>query len=946
MSTASSQPRAVVSGTPVRVGIGMTLCDRATYLREAIESLLNQSFGDFRLTLVDDGSTDETESLARSYEQRDPRVRYFRFPERRGMVAAWRAAFERGSAEGEHYFAWASDHDRWHPQWLEALVEALDRAPAVVLAYPRTQRIDPSGMPLSKPARQFDTTGIANRRERWRLLNRSNAVAAGDMVYGLMRVAAVREAGVFREVLCPDRLLVAELTLQGQIRQVPRTLWYRRQFAAGSVERQRFTLFAPGTRAPSVITPPWYLHARSLWATYGDPSRHSPAMSRGEAARLVTAYTAAYAWRHYAKSSVQHGLLSMLGWPRWIYKHLKHTVLLGLYWALVASRRLGVTPLVERVRGRMTGGEEVRTRAAQPAPAVASRGDAALDGAPAKVLFIARHFTYFRNYESVIATLATRGHSLHLAAERQEDLGGQQMVERLSLQYPGVSHGRIPDRQDGWTTFVTKLRMTIDYLRYLEPDYAATPKLRARARARVPRLGFWLLSIGGAWSPAGRRVLRAVLHACERAVPRSIPIDEFLRGQDPDVVLLTPLIGVVVSPQLDYLRSAKALGYPTALCVWSWDHLSSKAILRDFPDRLFVWNETQRDEAVTLHGVPQERVVVTGAQCFDQWFDRRPSTDRATFYRRLGFPEDRAALLYVCSSLFQGSASEALFVQRWIRALRTSGLEPLASTPVLVRPHPARMKEWADVDLSTERAVAVWGRNPVDRDARADYFDSLFHCAAIVGLNTSAFLEGAIVGRPTFATLLPEHHENQEGTLHFHYLTNVGGGLLETSRSFGDQFEQLNAVLAGGEHESPRSRPFVEAFIRPHGLATAATPVFAREVEKLRSLKREPAAVPGAFSVLRIVLRPVAALMASEAAAPLVSSHHERVIAARHRAHRERVAQAWQVKDAHNAAEQREKEARLADRKRRKARKAAEWRRTKTMINLKRRIRKRIGFAL
>ena len=41
-----------------------------------------------------------------------------------------------------------------------------------------------------------------------------------------------------------------------------------------------------------------------------------------------------------------------------------------------------------------------------------------------RVLFIARHYTYFRNYESVIAMLATRGHTLHLAAERQEDLGG------------------------------------------------------------------------------------------------------------------------------------------------------------------------------------------------------------------------------------------------------------------------------------------------------------------------------------------------------------------------------------------------------------------------------------------------------------------------------------------------------------------------------------------
>ena len=361
MSTASNQRRSEVSGTPAPVGIGMTLCNRATYISEAIESLLGQSFGDFKLTLVDDGSTDDTEALARSYEQRDPRVRYIRFPQRRGMVAAWRTAFERGSADGAHYFAWASDHDRWHPQWLRVLAETLDQDPAVVLAYPLTQLIDPSGMPLVKPVRQFDTGGIANREARWRLLNHSDAVAAGDMVYGLMRVTAVREAGVFREVLCPDRLLVAELTLRGQIRQVPQALWYRRQFAAGSVDRQRSTLFEPGAKTPSGVTPPWYLHARSLWATYGRPARRPLTMSRGEAARLIAAYTAAYAWRHYAKSSVQHGILSMLGWPRWMYRRLKHAVLLGLYGTLIVSRRLGITPLIERVgqstwrRRRSTG---------------------------------------------------------------------------------------------------------------------------------------------------------------------------------------------------------------------------------------------------------------------------------------------------------------------------------------------------------------------------------------------------------------------------------------------------------------------------------------------------------------------------------------------------------------------------------------------------------------
>jgi hypothetical protein len=319
------------------VGIGVTLQNRAAYLAEAIDSLLAQSYDHLQLVLVDDGSTDETESIARAYQQRDRRVRYVRFDARRGMVASWRSAFEHATAGGARYFAWGSDHDRWHPDWLATLVDALERHPDVVLAYPLTQRIDPDGAPLAKPARQFDTFLVTDRDRRWTHLSRSDAVAAGDIVYGLMRADAVRDSGVFRPVLCPDRLLVAELTLRGQIQQVPQVLWYRRQFATGSIERQRDTLFAPGTAVPSRLTPPWYMHAQSLWATYG---RGTPQLSlaRGDAARLITGYAAAYAWRHYGKSSVRRGILSVLGWPRWVYKRARHALLHGVYHVLVATR--------------------------------------------------------------------------------------------------------------------------------------------------------------------------------------------------------------------------------------------------------------------------------------------------------------------------------------------------------------------------------------------------------------------------------------------------------------------------------------------------------------------------------------------------------------------------------------------------------------------------------
>ena len=84
-----------------------------------------------------------------------------------------------------------------------------------------------------------------------------------------------------------------------------------------------------------------------------------------------------------------------------------------------------------------------------------------------RVLFIARHFTYFRNFESVIAGLAERGHAVHLAADREEALGGRELVDRLAARFPSlVSVGFTPILQWGrYRRLASTLRLGLDYLR-------------------------------------------------------------------------------------------------------------------------------------------------------------------------------------------------------------------------------------------------------------------------------------------------------------------------------------------------------------------------------------------------------------------------------------------------------------------------------------------------
>jgi glycosyltransferase involved in cell wall biosynthesis len=346
---AGSSDRARPAHPPGAVVLGMTLYNNARHLPEAIESLLAQTHADFTLILLDDASADETESVAGAYASRDPRLKYFRHDSRQAMIATWRDVVQLALREcpSAEYFAWVSDHDRWHPRWLERLLAELEGDPDAVLAYPITRRIGQTGAELDKGPRLFDTTGCRDLRARWRHMCHA-AVGAGDMVYGLMRITALTRAGIFRRVLRPDRLLIAELILYGGVRQVPEALWFRRESGAASVDRQRHTLVLAGDEPKWFGTPPWFQHAVALWEQYAAPERPPLPISRMAWRGMLLRYALTYGWKHFRKTEASHAVgrgIDNVIWTKKIVKHHWHhavyNLLVGSRVALGRLRRFG-----------------------------------------------------------------------------------------------------------------------------------------------------------------------------------------------------------------------------------------------------------------------------------------------------------------------------------------------------------------------------------------------------------------------------------------------------------------------------------------------------------------------------------------------------------------------------------------------------------------------------
>lgn len=123
-----------------RVSVVVPVFNRQDYIGSAIESVLAQSFADFELLVVDDGSTDRTPEIVQSY--RDPRIRLISHPHNLGIPTSRNRGLE--SARGE-YIATLDSDDWAHPQRLQRQVAFLDSHPEHALVGSWIGRINSDG---------------------------------------------------------------------------------------------------------------------------------------------------------------------------------------------------------------------------------------------------------------------------------------------------------------------------------------------------------------------------------------------------------------------------------------------------------------------------------------------------------------------------------------------------------------------------------------------------------------------------------------------------------------------------------------------------------------------------------------------------------------------------------------------------------------------------------
>jgi glycosyltransferase involved in cell wall biosynthesis len=214
--------------TPPVLGIGLPVYNGGRYLAAALDSLLAQTFTDFELLILDNASTDSTGEIAAEYAARDERIRYHRNAENVGAGPNFNLAFELTSGR---YFKWAAHDDLLHPDFLERCVDALERDPDAVLAYPRTRIIGEDGEPIEDYAPELasDASDPAVRFEA--LLQYHKCF----QVFGVIRRDALEQTGRIGLYAHGDGVLLAHLGLLGRFAEIPEFLFFPREHPTQSM---------------------------------------------------------------------------------------------------------------------------------------------------------------------------------------------------------------------------------------------------------------------------------------------------------------------------------------------------------------------------------------------------------------------------------------------------------------------------------------------------------------------------------------------------------------------------------------------------------------------------------------------------------------------------------------------------------------------------------------
>lgn len=247
------------------------------------------------------------------------------------------------------------------------------------------------------------------------------------------------------------------------------------------------------------------------------------------------------------------------------------------------------------------------------------------------------------------------------------------------------------------------------------------------------------------------RVLQSIVRWGELRLATPLQLKKIFDEYRPSLVFAT----VIVNDQFDIpiLVEAQRRGIKTVASTRNWDNFTTFGFVLALPDLLLVQNEFLKEQAVSLHGMPEDRVRVIGFPHFD-WYKRAELIEpREVFCKKLGIDLTKKIILYGAMGdwlfLHEGEIAEVF------EELVEEGKIPLKTT-MIFRAHPAftspperigKLKHVVPDKVSGQYFHTV-GDPATDRSDLAHFINSLYHSDVVVTAASTVGLDAVVFDKP------------------------------------------------------------------------------------------------------------------------------------------------------------------------------------------------------
>lgn len=293
---------------------------------------------------------------------------------------------------------------------------------------------------------------------------------------------------------------------------------------------------------------------------------------------------------------------------------------------------------------------------------------------------------------------------------------------------------------------------------------------------------------------------------------------EYFEKYQPDLVF-TP--NMFSAEDLRMMRAAKRRGIPTVATAKSWDVLTTKAFTRVKADRLLVFNEINKEEAIRIGDYTSSRVTVTGFPQFDVYARDEWRETREAFCKRLGLNPERRIVLMAVPGDWKTPYTKEILTELDRRIDANAFVKPLQ---ILARLHPKYMDSSegeqyrhivmdrpgthfnTEKEFSIDMGVAnVFQWTFADKDIY-HLANSIYHSDLIINTESTLTLDGAALDKPSILIAYDGTH-----TLPYwdsvarvyereHYHNVVTTGAVPLVKSDDELQKEINAFLSDGDY--------------------------------------------------------------------------------------------------------------------------------------------------